>query len=141
MAYSLFQFTRSTLPGYVPWIMLIGSVAIFLYAAWITFRSGMHYRIIVTLLDGEKIPLTTDDVDQAQGLLDSLTEAMDWHRSGDVLIDAERVSHIKKRHATARVVGESASSSDAETSDQAEHPTKVMSKIPPVILGLLKGRE
>jgi len=141
MAYSLFQFTRPAVPGYVPWIMLFLSLVIFLGAAWITFRSGMHYRIVVTLLDGEKIPVTTDDIDQAQGLLDGLTEAMDWHRSGDVLIDAERVSHIKKSHASARVVGDNADSSDEAADEQAEHPTKVMSKIPPVILGMLKGRD
>jgi len=145
MAYSLYQFTRPSVPAYVPWLMLIGSVSIFLYAAWNAFRTGPHYRLSVTLLDGEKIPLTTEDVDQAQGLLDGLTEAMDWHRNGDVLIDAERVSHVKQGRVAARLVGGRSSSrggSSADTNDKADSgDDRALPNIPPIILSLLRGRD
>jgi hypothetical protein len=154
MAYSLYQFTKPTLPTLVPWIMLLGSVVIFLYAAAVAFRSKTRYQVVVTLLDGGKIPIVTGNGEQAQGLLDSLTLAMDWHRNSDVLIEAERGKHIRQAHASSNK-GASTKGSAAEgvsnevpvedtnhpaVTDSKQHPSRVVRKLPPLIAALLKGR-
>jgi hypothetical protein len=159
MAYSLYQFTKPALPTLVPWIMLLGSEVIFLYAATVAFRSKTRYQITVTLLDGGKVPILTGNTEQAQGLLDSLTLAMDWHRNSDVLIEAERSSHVRQAHAssTKGVVSKDASSkgvSGKGASDEAsvvktphpavtdpkQHPSRVVHKLPPFIAAIFKGR-
>jgi hypothetical protein len=165
MAYSLYQFTKPALPTLVPWIMLLGSVVIFLYAATVAFRSKTRYEVMVTLLDGGKIPIITSNGEQAQGLLDSLTLAMDWHRNSDVLIEAERGSHVRQAYASSSkgaaskgVSNEAASSnvasnegasheatavilSNSAAGDPKQHPSRVVRKLPPLIAALLKGRD
>ena len=138
MAYSLYQFTKPELPTLVPWAMLIGSVAIFLYAATVAFRSKTRYQVTVTLLDGEKIPILTSNGEQAQGLLDSLTLAMDWHRNSDVLIDAERSSHVRQAYAaSSKGVKATAETSQSEGSDAKQHPSRVVRRLPPVLAAML----
>lgn len=160
MAYSLYQFTKPALPTLVPWIMLLGSVVIFLYAATVAFRTKTRYQVTVTLLDGGKVPIRTGNAEQAQGLLDSLTLAMDWHRNSDVLIEAERSSHIRQARASsskgdsgrddasqsAPVKGASYEAAAVEASKPAasnprEHPSRVVRKLPPIIAALLRGRD
>lgn len=158
MAYSLYQFTKPALPEIVPWVMLIASVAIFLYAATVAFRSRTRYQIIVTLIDGARVPVVTNSGKQAQGILDSLTSAMDWHLQSDVLFDAKRSSHIRKAHATSTKKDQSktkpTSASNAEPApaqaDSARanddplkpHPSRVVrKKLAPMILAMLKGRD
>lgn len=150
MAYSLYQFTKPTLPTLVPWIMLLGSVVIFLYAAAVAFRSKTRYQVVVTLLDGGKIPIVTGNGEQAQGLLDSLTLAMDWHRNSDVVIEAERGKHIRQAHASsskgAATKGVSNEVPAVDTNhpavaDPKQHPSRVVRRLPPLIAALLKGRD
>lgn len=160
MAYSLYQFTKPALPTLVPWIMLLGSVVIFLYAGAVAFRSKTRYQVTVTLLDGGKIPISTGNGKQAQGLLDSLTLAMDWHRNSDVVIEAERSSHIRQAHASSSkrdsgrrdasqggpTTGASHDAVEVETSNPTannsrEHPSRVVRKLPPIIAAMLKGRD
>lgn len=143
MAYSLYQFTKPTLPSLVPWLMLFGSVAIFLFAAAVAFRTKTRYKVIVTLLDGEKIPVITPNGEQAKGLLDSLTLAMDWHRNSDVVIDAARSSHVRQAYAASSkgVADSGAGSAKAAGTDPKQHPSKVAGRLPPVIAAMLKGRD
>jgi hypothetical protein len=146
MAYSLYQFTKPSLHAWVPWIMLVGSVVIFLYAASIAFQSKTSYQIMVTMLDGAKIPIVTGDGQQAQGVLDSLTRAMDWHRSSDIVIEAERSSHVRQAHASSSkgVAPEEKSGTKtaaSATTDAAEHPSRVVSKLSPIIAAMLKRRD
>lgn len=145
MAYSLFQFTKPALPALVPWAMLLGSVVIFIYAATVAFRSKTRYQVVVTFLDGSNLPVITGNGEQAQGLLDSLTLAMDWHRTSDVVIDAKRGSHVRQAYASSRK-GASDDASAVEKSsssagDPKAHPSKVVRKLPPVIAALLKNRD
>lgn len=146
MAYSLYQFTKPSLHAWVPWIMLIGSVIIFLYAASMAFQSKTRYQIMVTLLDGAKVPIITGDGKQAQGVLDSLTLAMDWHRNSDIVIEAERSSHVRQAHASSSkgVTPEERSGtaqSNSATVDPAEHPSRVVRKLSPIIAAMLKRRD
>jgi len=170
-AYSLYQFTKPELPTLVPWIMLLGSIVIFLYAASVVFGSKTRYKVIVTLLDGSNVPIITANGEQAQGLLDSLTKALDWHRSGDILIDAERASHVRRSRASSskgqgngkeksaankasveNAPGEPAVEPGPVSSTQpglvpapsmspGPHPSKVVRKLPPFIAAMLKGRD
>lgn len=145
MAYSLYQFTKPALPILVPWAMLLGSVVIFIYAATVAFRSKTRYQVVVTFLDGSNIPISTGNGEQAQGLLDSLTLAMDWHRTTDVVIEAERGSHVRQAYASSSkgVPGETSvlKSSGSSASDPKAHPSKVVRKLSPVIAALLKNRD
>lgn len=170
MAYSIYQFTKPALPVLVPWIMLLASFAIFLYAASVSFRSKTRYQISVTLLDGEKIPIVVGSGEQAQGLLDSLTLAMDWHRNSDVLIDAARASKVRQSYASSNKGESSKRGVNNDTSDKGasnkpaadvkhsdnnpvvatsnlvgtdpkQHPSRVVRKLPPIIAALLRGRD
>lgn len=145
MAYSFFQFTKPALPTLVPWAMLLGSVVIFIYAASVAFRSKTRYQVVVTFLDGSNIPIITGNGEQAHGLLDSLTLAMDWHRTSDVVIEAKRGSHVRQSYASSRK-GAPDEASAVETSsssagDSKAHPSRVVRKLSPVIAALLKGRD
>lgn len=145
MAYSLFQFTKPALPTLVPWAMLLGSVVIFIYAATVAFRSKTRYQIVVTFLDGGNIPIITGNGLQAQGVLDSLTLAMDWHRTSDIVIDAKRGSHVRQAHASsskgAPDKAPALTTSTSPASDPEAHPSRVVRKLSPVIAALLKWRD
>lgn len=96
IAYSFYQFTKSSLPTVVPWIMLLGSVAILLYSAFVIFSSKTRHQITVTLLDGGQVPIVVGKGEQAQSLLDGLTRAMDWHLNRDFPIATKRGSHVRQ---------------------------------------------
>jgi len=159
-AYSLYQFTKPELPTLVPWIMLLGSVVIFLYSASVAFASKTRYQVVVTLLDGDKIPIVTGNGKQAQGLLDSLTLAMDWHRNGDILIEAERDSHVRRSVASSSKGQDSGTEKSGDNgkekknsapdesspvaipvSQSEPHPSRVVRKLPLIIAAILKGRD
>jgi len=164
MAYSLYQFTKPALPQVVPWVMLLASVAIFIYAAAVAFRSKNRYQVVVTFIDGVKIPIITENNKQAQGLLDSLTLAMDWHRNSDIVIDAERSNYVRQAHASSsqgpsskQNSGSQDTAQDMTTQEAAKepvvevshtaptepmpHPSRVVRKLPPFIASMLKGRD
>jgi len=156
LAYSLYHFTVPELPLLVPWLMLLGSLLICVVSGLIAFSAKTSYRVMVTLIDGGKVPIVTGSAKQAQGLLDSLTRAMDWHRSDDVVIETHRASHVRKHHATAAtdMAGNPSQGNTAASPVQAAtesavasgvskepHPSRVVRRLPPFLAGILKGRD
>lgn len=147
MAYSVYQFTKPQLPIFIPWIMLLGSLVICLGSAWLALSAKTRYRIQVTLIDGYKVGIQVDSGDTANKLLSALTLAMDWHRSADIVIDAERASHVRRRLATAAhvVTGYAAnndvSASEAGHKDSAESKRRRAQRLAPILASMFKGRQ
>lgn len=132
MIYSLYHFSNESLSPVVPWFMLIASLAICVLFGFVVFNARTSHHLLVTFIDGSKLPITTRNIDQANNLLDSLTEAMDWHRSADVVLEAQRNSHVRKGYAVSSWADEEEEESEEIYSpyDQAarnaeKHPTKV----------------
>ncbi|MFK8074977.1 MAG: DUF6232 family protein [Granulosicoccus sp.] len=134
MIYSLYHFSNDSLSTVVPWFMLIASLALCVLFGFVVFNARITHHLVVTFIDGSKLPITAQNIDQANNLLNSLTKAMDWHRSTDVVLDAQRKSHVRKGYAASSWADEEEEEEESEETysayDQAarnaeNHPTKV----------------
>lgn len=132
MIYSLYHFSNEGLSPVVPWLMLIASLAMCVLFGFVVFNARTSHHLLVTFIDGSKLPITTQNIDQANNLLDSLTRAMDWHRSADVVLESQRNSHVRKGYAVSSWADDEEEESEEDYSayDQAarnaeKHPTKV----------------
>lgn len=133
MIYSLYHFNNDSLSPVVPWFMLIASLAICVLFGFVIFNAKTSHHLQVTFIDGSKLPITTHNIDQANHLLDSLTKAMDWHRSGDVVLEAQRSSHVRKGYAVSswdegdeeEEDNDESSPYDRAARNAQKHPTRV----------------
>lgn len=101
IVYSLYHLVTALVAVPALWIILLVSIGWTCVAAWYAFFTKAHYQITVVLLDGSRFHVKRRHLKQAQGLLDGVTRAMDWHRSNDdTAIDANRHSHVRRRIAT-----------------------------------------
>ncbi len=145
MAYSLFQFKNPELPVLIPWLMLLASFLIWVYSGWVAFSSKTRYRLLVTLLDGHEVSIETAAKSTATSMLTALTLAMDWHRNEDILIEAERASHVRRRQASSSHGGASHNErGDKHLSEpeqkQADKERRHVQKLMPLLAAILKGR-
>lgn len=145
MAYSLYQFKNPELPVLIPWLMLLASFVIWVYSGWVAFSSKARYRLLVTLLNGHEVGIETAEKPTAAARLAALTQAMDWHRNEDILIDAERASHVRRRQASSSRGGAVYNESDDDLSTEAEHQQadkegRHLNKLMPLLAAILKGR-
>ena len=105
IAICLWYLLRNTVPLPLAWGLLIASTALMLYAAWHAFAIKPSYQIMVTLLNGGSVLIKRHTLVQAQGLYQGMTEAMDWHVGGDILInaDSEQTSQMDPASASPRL--------------------------------------
>lgn len=80
---------RDTVPAPLAWMLLVASTLLMLYAAWYAFAIKTHYQVLVSLINGDPILLRRSRQEEAEGLYQGLTDAMDWHVGGDILINAD----------------------------------------------------
>lgn len=136
MIYSAYHFNNEALSPIVPAIMLIASVAMCVIFGAIVLQAKASHHIQVRFIDGGKKTIAMSNIDQANGVLESLTEAMDWHRSGDVVLEAQRSSHVRKGYAVSSwdeeqpeqesdEFEEPLSSYARATKNAQDHPTRV----------------
>ncbi|MFK7853209.1 MAG: DUF6232 family protein [Granulosicoccus sp.] len=114
----LWYLFRDTVPAPLAWVLLVASTLLMLYAAWYAFAVKTHYEVLVSLINGSPILLRRSRQQDAESLYQGLTEAMDWHVGGDIVINAdsrdsaargERSSNLK-HHASTK--SESASAAE-----------------------------
>lgn len=85
----LWYLFRDIVPAPLAWALLIASSTLMLYAAWYAFAVKPHYQVLVALLNGSSIRIRRHKREHAEGLHRGLTEAMDWHIGGEILINAD----------------------------------------------------
>jgi len=114
----LWYLFRDTIPAPLAWVLLVASTLLMLYAAWYAFAIKSHYQVLVSLINGSPILLSRSRQEDAEGLYQGITEAMDWHVGGDILINADSrdslVSAERPSKLQHRVTTNSKSSSAAE---------------------------
>lgn len=145
LPWSVYQFWNPTLPDSIPWAMLIASAGMCMTAAWIVFGARTRYRILVSLLDGGQVRINKSNTQEAEGVLNGLTKAMDWHRSPDILTESARPDRIRRRRATASGAnsGSSQSGVDPQSGDAnkaREAARRKARQLIPLIGALLKDR-
>lgn len=102
VALSLYHRLQGATPTIIPVIMLLASLLLTVGCLLALYRSKPLYHVNVVMLDGSRVTLLRKRKSIAMELLDSLTDAMDWHRNDDIEIDAQRCSHLRQEIAQGR---------------------------------------
>jgi len=90
MGVCLWYLFGGIVPVLLAWGLLIASTTLMLYSAWYAFAVKPHYQVLVTLLNGSFVRIKRHRRQDAEGLHRGLTEAMDWHIGGEIIISADR---------------------------------------------------
>lgn len=135
IVFCLYRFSAAELPTGMMWILLLLSVGLCLVAGRFAFFIKPHFRIHITLIDGERVLVDRSSRAEAQAILNAITQAMDWHRSDEVLLQVPRESHVRRRIAKAREAEARQAEAKAQAGRKARH------LIPPLVSALIKRRQ
>jgi len=144
IAYSLYQFKNPDLPAILPWVMLLASAVIWLFSAWVVFTTKPRYRLRITLFNGHEVIVKTNSKTAASSMLEAMTQAMDWHRNEDIVIEAERASHVRRSMASSNASGSGYEESEDDMpqgSGQQRQQRQQLKKLMPLLAAMLKGRQ